>query len=126
MPNRGARVDVDGRGGYRSHTSHSYSQNPGGHGILLSLLVSSCPYEDSVHEAERVQYSGNGDERGDMSVKNGDERQFRSCDDSDDRLDISVDYGRRGFRSQDTSHSSSLNNGVTVDGYWISRCTMLF
>ena len=43
--NCGAMVDVDGIGGYRSHTSHFSSHNPGVRGRLLSLSVSSCTVE---------------------------------------------------------------------------------
>ena len=41
--NFGAIVDVDGRGGYRSQTSHSSFRNPGGHGIFLGVSFSSLP-----------------------------------------------------------------------------------
>ena len=38
-----------------------------------------------------------------MSGNNGDERRYRNLDDGDMRGDISVDYGRHVFRSQETS-----------------------
>ena len=47
-----------------------------------------------------------------MSGNNGDERWYISCDGGD----ISVDDLIHRFRSQDTSHSSSRNCGITVDG----------
>ena len=54
-----------------------------------------------------------------MSGNNGDERQDISGRGGvDKRGDISVDDGRRGFRSQDSSHSSSNNRGGNVDGDW--------
>ena len=38
---QGTGFDVEGRGGYISHTSHSSSHNPGDHGRLLTSPVSS-------------------------------------------------------------------------------------
>ena len=50
IPATPARVDVDGRGGYRYYTSHSSSHNGGVHGRLLSLSVSSFPVDNTVHK----------------------------------------------------------------------------
>ena len=44
-----------------------------------------------------------------MSSDDGYKSQGISCDYGDDRGDMSADYGRRGFNSQDTSQSSSRN-----------------
>ena len=43
-------VGSDGRGGYRSHTSHSYSHNPGVHGRLLSIPGSYRHVDDSIQK----------------------------------------------------------------------------
>ena len=40
---------------------------------MSGLSVSSRPVDENAHEDERVQYSGYGDERGDMSVDDGDD-----------------------------------------------------
>ena len=48
--NIGSRVDVDARFGYRYQTSHSYSDNSGGHGILLCSSVSSCTVDKNVYD----------------------------------------------------------------------------
>ena len=40
---------------------------------MSGLSVSSRPVEEKSHENERVQCSGYGDERGDMSVDGGDD-----------------------------------------------------
>ena len=84
-----AIIDVNGRGGYRSHNSHSSSHNPGGRGIFLSSSVSSCSVGKNVH--------------GDYIV------EYRSCYCVDKRGDRSVDGGRHGSRSKDVSPSSSRN-----------------
>ena len=49
-------VDGDGRGAYRSQTSHSTSHNPGELVILSGLYFSSCPVVKSVHGDDIVVY----------------------------------------------------------------------
>ena len=44
-----AIVDFDGRGEYRSQTSHASSHNPGFCGRLSSFSFYSCPVENNVH-----------------------------------------------------------------------------
>ena len=44
--------------------------------------------------------------------------QYIIRDDGDKRGDMSVSYGRYGFRSRDTIHSSSCNCRVTFNGDW--------
>ena len=65
--NHRSRFDVDRRGGYMFQTRHYSPHNPGSHGILLSLSVSSCPVDNSFHDNEILKYSGYDKERGDMS-----------------------------------------------------------
>ena len=48
--NRGTRVYVEGRGGYRSPTSHYYSHNQDERGILLNFSG------DAVDGDGRVEY----------------------------------------------------------------------
>ena len=48
--NQGTIVYVEGRGGYRSHTSHSSFHNPGECVKLLALPISSCCVKKKVHE----------------------------------------------------------------------------
>ena len=50
-----------------------------------------------------------------MSEKNSGKRLYRSRDDGEERGDIRVDDGRHGFRSQENSHSSSINCGLNID-----------
>ena len=47
--NHGTGVDIEGRGGYRSHTSHYYPHNPIDRGILLTSPVSSHCVDQNVH-----------------------------------------------------------------------------
>ena len=89
-----AGFDVDRRVVNRSQTSHYSSHNPGGHGIFSGLSFSYLPVDKKFHGDNIVGYSGNGNERG----------------------DISGEYGRRGFRSQEISHSSFHNHGEIIDG----------
>ena len=63
------------------------------------------PFDENVHGDERVGYSGHEKERGDINGDNGDEGG-----------DIRGDYGRRGLRSQETSHYSFQNSGEKFDG----------
>ena len=63
----GEIFDVDERSGYRSNTSHSYSHNAGGQGIML------CLYADSFCAHKK----NHGDERGGSSGDDG-RRLFRS------------------------------------------------
>ena len=67
--NHGSRVDVYGRGGYRSHTSHSSYHKPGDFVKLLCLSVASFHVHKTVH----------GDEIGDISGDDG-RREFISRD----------------------------------------------
>ena len=69
---------------------------------------------------ERVGYSGQGSERGDISGYDDDIRRYISRYDGYERCDKSVDDGRLGSRSKDTRHSSSRNIVETVDVDW--RC----
>ena len=52
--NRGTRVNVEGRGGYRSLTSHYYSHNSGDRGGFLTSPVSYLSVEGKFHEEEKV------------------------------------------------------------------------
>ena len=61
---------------------------------MLVLSFSSHHVDKNVHEDARLGYNGNGNERGNMSGDDGDKGD-----------NISVDDGRRGFRSQYTSPS---------------------
>ena len=47
--NWGTRVDVEGRCGYRSQTSHSSHHNPSDRGRLLTLTVSYRCVEGDIH-----------------------------------------------------------------------------
>ena len=67
---------------------------------MLIFSVSSLPVGYNVHKADRVQYSGHGDDRGDMSGDDGDKRRDTSSDYGEERGDISVDDGRCGFLFQ--------------------------
>ena len=87
--NIGATVDVYGRGGYRYQTRKYSFHKLGGRDRLLSSSVYSFPIEKNVHGDKRVGY--------------------RRHYDIDKRGDRSVDYGRRGYRSKETSHPSSHN-----------------
>ena len=107
--NHRARVEVDSKGGYRSHTSHFYSHKPYVSGRLFISSVSSCPIDENVHGGDRVAYSGHGASRGDISCNDDDGRLNRSRDDGDNRGDRSVDDVRCGSRSKETIHSSSIN-----------------
>ena len=99
------RVYVDWRGGYRSQTSHSLSNNTGGHGRFLGLSFYSCPVDENFHGDKIVGYSIHDNERGDTSG-----------DDVDERGDISRYDVIHGYRSQETSHYYFNNNGESVDG----------
>ena len=57
-----------------------------------------------------------------MNGDGGDEMQYIIGDDGDKRGDISVDDGRHGFRSQETSQYLSHNCGEIVDGDWRGGC----
>ena len=59
----GETVAVNGRGGYRSHTSHSSSHNPGDYGRLLCLPGSSRRFGDIINENGRVDIRGDGARR---------------------------------------------------------------
>ena len=72
--NHGSRVDVYGRGGYMSHTSHSSSRNPGCYGIFFSSSFYSCTVDENLYGDEKVRYSGNGAKRGDIGCDDGDGR----------------------------------------------------
>ena len=53
-------VDGDCRGGYRPHTIHSSSYNPGYHGILWRVSFDSRHVDDSLHENLRSGTSDDG------------------------------------------------------------------
>ena len=50
VKNHGERVDVEGRGGYRSQTSHFFLRFSGRHGRFSCLSVSSCPVDENIHK----------------------------------------------------------------------------
>ena len=77
----------------------------------MGLFVTYRPVGKKIHEDERVGYSGHGNEIGNVSGDDDDERRYISGDDVDDIDDISGGDGRHGFRFQETSHSSSPNCG---------------
>ena len=104
--NSGTRVDFEGTGGYRSHTSHYSYHKPGDRGRLLTSSVSSCRVDENVHEKEK----------GDISFDDGDRRRNISRDDGDSRGDIRVDDGRIVSSTKDTIHFSYHNMGETVGG----------
>ena len=62
--NMGETVGGDGRGGYRSKTIHYYSHNSCDHGRLLFIPGSSSHVDDSIHENERGDSTGDGSIRG--------------------------------------------------------------
>ena len=58
--NMGETVSGDGRGGYRSQTSHSFSHNPYGYGRLLQIPGSYVHVDDSINENEIIESRGDG------------------------------------------------------------------
>ena len=71
---------------------------------MLSSSVSSFPVDKFFHDYERVGYSGHGYEKSDIIGNDGKWKLNISHDDGDKRGDVSVDYGRRIYRSKYTSH----------------------
>ena len=104
-------VDVEGRGGYRSQTSHSSYNKPGVRGILLTLTVSSRRGEKetkNIHEKEKGDISSNDDDG---------QRRYRSRGDGESRGGIRVEDGRCGYRSKDTFHLGETVGGGGIFGY---------
>ena len=67
---------VEGRGGYRSHTSKFYYHNPGDSARFLTLIVSSCCGEEHIYDKEKGCISSDDDNYG---------RRYISRDDGDSR-----------------------------------------
>ena len=69
------------------------------------MLNSSVFYflvDQNICVGDRVGYSGDGSQRGDISLDNGDGRRNISRDHGDMWKDVIVNYGRYGSRSKDT------------------------
>ena len=52
------KIDDDWRGGYRYQTSHSSSNNPGKHVILLNISVNYRRVKNSLHRKVRIDNRG--------------------------------------------------------------------
>ena len=116
-PNCGEIFDVEGRGEYRSQTSHYSLRFSGGWGGFSGFSFTYCPVYKYFYEDKIVGYSDNISEKGDISCDHGDGRRNITCDDGNLGGDIRVDYGRRAYRSKETSHIYSHNIGENVGGY---------
>ena len=60
-------VGGDGRGVFRSQTSHYSSQNPGGHCRSFHISGSYIHVDDIIHDNKRGDSRGDGERRGSRS-----------------------------------------------------------
>ena len=69
--NRETRVDIEGRGGYRSKTNQYYSHNQGDRGRLLNLIGGTVGGDERVrYRSQAIQsYQQRGDSKGDGEIR---------------------------------------------------------
>ena len=77
--NRRSIVNVEGRGGYRYHTSYSSLRLSGGCGRFSGVLFPSRPVDEQFCEDKIVGYSGHGSDKGNISFDYGGGSQNISC-----------------------------------------------